>query len=223
MPHRRRVLNPTLPPPPPPATAFGHLGADEAARLPLLADYALLHQSSAAASVSVVDAPAAAPASSEWSAGSAFTAISDAATTTASSTATAPGSSSQLLTAAEAVGGRERDTWVRRAREGYYLQLSLAIRLTSQAFLAGAPPPPELLFGCGSGVVAEYHAAGDGADDPEAISYRLWVRTYIHEHMHMIYGAMLIETRSTNSCTRFLTILASTMTQQDFKFVCLPL
>ena len=222
MPHRRRVLNPTLPPPPPPATAFGHLGADEAARLPLLADYALLHQSSAAASVSVVDAPAAAPASSEWSAGSAFTAISDAATTTASSTATAPGSS-QLLTAAEAVGGRERDTWVRRAREGYYLQLSLAIRLTSQAFLAGAPPPPELLFGCGSGVVAEHHAAGDGADDPEAISYRLWVRTYIHEHMHMIYGAMLIETRSTNSCTRFLTILASTMTQQDFKFVCLPL
>jgi len=180
MPHRRRALNPTLPPPPPAATAFGHLGADEA-RLPLLADYALLHQPSAA-SVSVVDAPAVAPASSEWSAGSAFTATSDAATTTASSTATAPGSSSQLLTAAEAAGGRERDTWVRRAREGYYLQLSLAIRLTSQAFLAGAPPAPELLFGCGSGVVADHHADGNGADDPEAISYRFWVRAYIHTH-----------------------------------------
>ncbi|XP_066349584.1 serine/threonine-protein kinase CTR1-like isoform X1 [Miscanthus floridulus] len=173
MPHRRRALNPTLPPPPPAATAFGHLGTDEA-RLPLLADYALLHQPSAA-SVSVVDAPAVAPASSEWSAGSSFTATSDAATTTASSTATAPGSSSQLLTAAEAAGGRERDTWVRRAREGYYLQLSLAIRLTSQAFLAGSPPAPELLFGCGSGVVADHHADGDGADDPEAISYRFWV------------------------------------------------
>ncbi|XP_066345923.1 serine/threonine-protein kinase CTR1-like isoform X1 [Miscanthus floridulus] len=173
MPHRRRALNPTLPPPPPAATAFGHLGEDEA-RLPLLADYALLHQSSAA-SVSVADAPSAAPASSEWSAGSAFTATSDAATTTASSTATAPGSSSQLLTAAEAAGGRERDTWVRRNREGYYLQLSLAIRLTSQAFLAGAPLAPELLFGCGSGVVVDHHAAGDGSDDPGAISYRLWV------------------------------------------------
>jgi len=179
MPHRRRALNPTLPPPPPAATAFGHHGADEA-RLPLLADYALLHQSSAA-SVSVVDAPAAASASSEWSAGSAFTATSDAATTTA----TAPGSSSQLLTAAEAAGGSERETWVRRAREGYYLQLSLAIRLTSQAFLAGAPPAPELLFGCGSGVVADHHAAGDGADDPEAISYRLWVRAYFHTNAYM--------------------------------------
>lgn len=164
MPHRRRALNPTLPPPPPAATAF-HLGGDEA-RLPLLADYALLHQPAASA----VDAPA----SSEWSAGSAFTATSDAATTTASSTATAPpgSSQSQLL----AAGGRDSDTWVRRAREGYYLQLSLAIRLTSQAFLAGAPPAPDLLFGCSPVVVADHHAAaGDGADDSEAISYRLWV------------------------------------------------
>ncbi|RCV35342.1 hypothetical protein SETIT_7G232900v2 [Setaria italica] len=127
-------------------------------------DYALL-QSAAAAASSVVDAPAA-PVSAEWSAGSAFTASSDAATTTASSTATAPGSSQ--LTAAEEAGGR--DTWVRRAREGYYLQLSLAIRLTSQAFLAGAPAPPELLLGYGAP-----GDAGDGADDPEAVSYRLWV------------------------------------------------
>ncbi|ONM14054.1 Protein kinase superfamily protein [Zea mays] len=97
MPHRRRALNPTLPPPPPAATAF-HLGGDEA-RLPLLADYALLHQPAASA----VDAPA----SSEWSAGSAFT---------------------------------------------------------------------DLLFGCSPVVVADHHAAaGDGADDSEAISYRLWV------------------------------------------------
>ncbi|CAN6229498.1 unnamed protein product [Urochloa humidicola] len=156
MPHRRRSLNPTLLPPPPSAAAAFHLAADDT-RLPLLAaDYALLQ--------SAADA-AAAPLSAEWSAGSAFTASSDAATTTASSTATAPGSSQ--LTAAEEAGGK--DTWVRRAREGYYLQLSLAIRLTSQAFLAGAPAPPELLLGCGPG------DAGDGADDPEAVSYRLWV------------------------------------------------
>lgn len=164
MPHRRRALNPTLPPPPPAAAAAAafHLAADDS-RLPLLADYALL-QSAA------VDAPAA-PASAEWSAGSGFTASSDAATNTASSTATAPCSS--RLTAAEEAGGR--DTWVRRAREGYYLQLSLAIRLTSQAFLAGAPAPPELLLGCRPG------DAGDGADDPEAVSYRLWVSVCIHD------------------------------------------
>ncbi|XP_039820274.1 serine/threonine-protein kinase CTR1-like isoform X2 [Panicum virgatum] len=160
MPHRRRALNPTLPPPPP-AAAF-HLAADDS-RLPLLAaDYALLQSAAAAAAASsVADAPAA-PASAEWSAGSAFTASSDA----ASSTATAPGSA-RLTAAKEAGAGR--DTWVRRAREGYYLQLSLAIRLTSQAFLAGNPALPELLLGCGPG------DAGDGADDPEAVSYRLWV------------------------------------------------
>ncbi|WVZ87062.1 hypothetical protein U9M48_033757 [Paspalum notatum var. saurae] len=167
MPHRRRALNPTLPPPPPgPAAAF-HLAAADDTRLPLLADYALLQSAAAAAA----DAPAG-PASAEWSAGSAFTATSDAATTTASSTATAPSSSQLTLTAAEAGG---RDTWVRRAREGYYLQLSLAIRLTSQAFLAGAPAPPELLLGCGRPGLADHHAAGLAADDPEAVSYRLWV------------------------------------------------
>ncbi|XP_062226692.1 serine/threonine-protein kinase CTR1-like isoform X2 [Phragmites australis] len=157
MPQRRRALNPTLPAPVPvpvPASAF-QLAADEDSRLPLLADYALFQPIS-------VDAPAA-PASAEWSGGSAFTATSDAATTTASSSATAPGSS---LVAA----GRGSDTWVRRAREGYYLQLSLAIRLTSQAFLAGAPAPPELLLRCAPGD-ANHHASGD----PEAVSYRLWV------------------------------------------------
>lgn len=169
MPHRRRALNlnPTLlPPPPPPAAAFHHhlAAAADDTRLPLLAaDYALLQPS-----VSADEAPAA-PTSAEWSAGSAFTAASSdagATTATASSTATAPGS---LTTAAEDGG---RDTWVRRAREGYYLQLSLAIRLTSQAFLAGAPAPPELLLGgCGT---------GDATDDPEAVSYRLWVRASIH-------------------------------------------
>jgi len=180
MPHRRRALNPTLPPPPP-AAAF-HLAADDS-RLPLLAaDYALLQSAAAAAAASsVADAPAA-PASAEWSAGSAFT---------ASSTATAPGSA--RLTATEEAGGR--DTWVRRAREGYYLQLSLAIRLTSQAFLAGNPALPELLLVCGPG------DAGDGADDPEAVSYRLWVRTCVHHTVSIVRawyntsygGAMRVE------------------------------
>ncbi|KAL6651351.1 hypothetical protein ACP70R_010276 [Stipagrostis hirtigluma subsp. patula] len=150
MPQRRRALNPALAPP---APAF-HL-ADDDARLPLLADYALL-QSAA------VDAPAAPP-SAEWSSGSAFTST-DPATATTASTATAPDSS---LTA-----GGGRDSWVRRAREGYYLQLSLAIRLTSQAFLAGAPAPPELLLRCGPAGAGD---AGDVATDPEAVSYRLWV------------------------------------------------
>lgn len=157
MPHRRRTLNPVPSLPVPAATAF-HLVADDS-RLPLLADYSLLQ--------APLDA---APASVEWSGGSGFTATSDAATTTASSTATAPGSS---LTAA----GDGRDTWVRRAREGYYLQLSLAIRLTSQAFLAGAPAPPELLLRYGTGD-ADQRAAGDVAVDPEAVSYRLWVSAY---------------------------------------------
>ncbi|TVU15806.1 hypothetical protein EJB05_39344, partial [Eragrostis curvula] len=148
MPHRRRTLNP-VPLLPVPAAAAFHLPADDS-RLPLLADFSLLQS---------VDAPAA-PASAEWSGGSGFTATSDAATATASSTATAPGSSLQT------VPDSGRDTWVRRAREGYYLQLSLAIRLTSQAFLAGAPAPPELLLRCGT---------GDFAADPEAVSYRLWV------------------------------------------------
>jgi hypothetical protein len=151
MPHRRRTVNPV------PAAAF-RLADDS--WLPLLVDYSLLQ--------APVDAPAVA--SAEWSGGSGFTASSDAATTSAPSTATAPGSSS-LTTVAD--GGR-KDTWVRHAREGYYLQLSLAIRLTSQAFLAGAPAPPEFLLRYG----ATGDADGDVAVDPEAVSYRLWVSAY---------------------------------------------
>jgi hypothetical protein len=154
MPHRRQTVNPV------PAAAF-HLADDS--RLPFLADYSLLR--------APVDAPAAAPASAEWSGGSGFTVSSDAATTSAPSTATAPGSS--LTTVAD--GGSRKDTWVRHAREGYYLQLSLAIRLTSQAFLAGAPAPPELLLCYG----ATGDADGDVAVvDPEAVSYQLWVSAY---------------------------------------------
>uniref|UniRef100_A0A0E0PDX2 non-specific serine/threonine protein kinase n=1 Tax=Oryza rufipogon TaxID=4529 RepID=A0A0E0PDX2_ORYRU len=153
MPHRRRLLNPAPSLPPPPAAApagfHHHLLAVDDTRLPLLADYALLQGNAAAA-----------PASAEWSAGSGFTGISTdpatATTATTASTATAPGSASNLTAATAGGGGRE--TWVRRAREGYYLQLSLAIRLTSEAFLAGVPP--ELLIGCGGG---------------GAVSYRLWV------------------------------------------------
>ncbi|KAL6843887.1 hypothetical protein ACP4OV_026458 [Aristida adscensionis] len=174
MPHRQRALNPALPAPCPAAAAvFHHLanGGDDS-RLPLLADYALLQPASASASASTGDAPAAPP-SAEWSSGSAFT-TDPATATTASSTATPPGSASLA-----ASGGSGRDTWVRRAREGYYLQLSLAIRLTSQAFLAGAPAPPELLLRCGPAAAgdADRHAsAGDAAAaDPEAVSYRLWV------------------------------------------------
>ncbi|XP_052152016.1 serine/threonine-protein kinase CTR1-like isoform X1 [Oryza glaberrima] len=166
MPHRRRLLNPAPSLPPPPAAApagfHHHLLAVDDTRLPLLADYALLQGDAAAA-----------PASAEWSAGSGFTGISTdpatATTATTASTATAPGSASNLTAATAGGGGRE--TWVRRAREGYYLQLSLAIRLTSEAFLAGVPP--ELLIGCGGGGEAENHA--DVAADAAAVSYRLWV------------------------------------------------
>ncbi|KAK3143748.1 hypothetical protein QOZ80_4AG0304440 [Eleusine coracana subsp. coracana] len=170
MPHRRRTLNPV---PALPVPAF-HLAADDS-RLPLLAaDFSLLQPP--------LDA---APASAEWSGGSGFTASSDAATTTASaSTATAPGSS--LLDD----GGR--DTWVRRAREGYYLQLSLAIRLTSQAFLAGAPAPPELLLRCGTGDADQR----DVAADPEAVSYRLWVNgclSWADKIAHGFYNIMGID------------------------------
>uniref|UniRef100_A0A0D3G074 non-specific serine/threonine protein kinase n=1 Tax=Oryza barthii TaxID=65489 RepID=A0A0D3G074_9ORYZ len=160
MPHRRRLLNPAPSLPPPPAAApagfHHHLLAVDDTRLPLLADYALLQGDAAAA-----------PASAEWSAGSGFTGISTdpatATTATTASTATAPGSASNLTAATAGGGGRET--------EGYYLQLSLAIRLTSEAFLAGVPP--ELLIGCGGGGEAENHA--DVAADAAAVSYRLWV------------------------------------------------
>uniref|UniRef100_A0A0D9W9B0 non-specific serine/threonine protein kinase n=1 Tax=Leersia perrieri TaxID=77586 RepID=A0A0D9W9B0_9ORYZ len=151
MPHRRRLLNPA-PPSPVPSAAFHHhhLAAGDDTRLPLLADYA--------------PPPPPASASADWSgAGSGCFTATDAATT--ASTATAP--STTILTAAGG-GGGGRETWVRRAREGYYLQLSLAIRLTSEAFLAGVPP--ELLIGGGGDA-----AVADVAADAAAVSYRLWV------------------------------------------------
>ncbi|KAF0894032.1 hypothetical protein E2562_033912 [Oryza meyeriana var. granulata] len=173
MPHRRRLLNPAPPLVPPAASAAFHHLADDT-RLPLLADYALLQAvDAAAAAVASGGAGAAAaapPASVEWSAGSGFTGT-DPATTPTASTTTAPGSSTTLTTGA----GGGRDTWVRRARESYYLQLSFAIRLTSEAFLAGVPP--ELLIRCGPGAAgdAEHHAVADVAADAAAVSYRLWV------------------------------------------------
>uniref|UniRef100_A0A0E0DI61 non-specific serine/threonine protein kinase n=1 Tax=Oryza meridionalis TaxID=40149 RepID=A0A0E0DI61_9ORYZ len=176
MPHRRRLLNPAPSLPPPPAAApagFHHHLADDT-RLPLLADYALLQGDAAAA-----------PASAEWSAGSGFTGIStDPATaTTTASTATAPGSASNLTTAT-AGGGRE--TWVRRAREGYYLQLSLAIRLTSEAFLAGVQP--ELLIRCGGGGGGEAEHHADVVADAAAVSYRLWVNGCLSWGDKIVHG-----------------------------------
>uniref|UniRef100_A0A453CS07 non-specific serine/threonine protein kinase n=5 Tax=Aegilops tauschii subsp. strangulata TaxID=200361 RepID=A0A453CS07_AEGTS len=158
MPHRRRLhsLAPLPPPPPSPHTAFDLSEAES--RLPLLADYGRLKP--------VDDLPApVAPPSAHWSAGSAFTGTEPA---TASTSTAATGSS--LPPASSAA---RDDTWVRRSRESYYLQLSLAIRITSEAFLAGVPP--ELLprrLGPGD-VAAEQHA--DVPADAAAVSYRLWV------------------------------------------------
>ncbi|KAL5213895.1 hypothetical protein ABZP36_003047 [Zizania latifolia] len=164
MPHRRRLLNPGPPSPAPPAppAAFGHHLADDS-QLPLLADYALLQSADAAAAAAA--GALAAPLSAEWSAGRVFT--------TTASTASATGSSS--LPPSTAGAGLGRDTWVRRARESYYLQLSLAIRLTSEAFLAGVPP--DLLIRCDPRAAGdvEQHAIADVAADAAAVSYRLWV------------------------------------------------
>ncbi|XP_074576572.1 serine/threonine-protein kinase CTR1 [Curcuma longa] len=59
---------------------------------------------------------------------------------------------------------RERN-WAQRARESYYLQSSLAARLTSQAFLAGQPLllPENAQETCSV------------SSDSETVSYRLWV------------------------------------------------
>lgn len=170
MPHRRRLHNlapPLPPPPPPPPTAFD-LAEDP--RLPLLADYPRLHDPAGA------PPPSTSPA--QWSA--AFTDTATSSATTATAAAGCCCSSSSTTLPAPAVAG---NTWVRRSREGYYLQLSLAIRITSEAFLAGVPP--ELLLrrlGPGPAVqhAPEHHAA---ADSP-AVSYRLWVRhrTIIFAH-----------------------------------------
>ncbi|KQJ84510.1 serine/threonine-protein kinase CTR1 isoform X2 [Brachypodium distachyon] len=161
MPHRRRLHNlapPLPPPPPPPPTAFD-LAEDP--WLPLLADYPRLHDPAGA------PPPSTSPA--QWSA--AFTDTATSSATTATAAAGCCCSSSSTTLPAPAVAG---DTWVRRSREGYHLQLSLAIRITSEAFLAGVPP--ELLLrrlGPGPAVqhAPEHHAA---ADSP-AVSYRLWV------------------------------------------------
>ncbi|XP_072963907.1 serine/threonine-protein kinase CTR1-like isoform X2 [Typha angustifolia] len=56
-------------------------------------------------------------------------------------------------------------SWAQRATEGYYLQLSLAMRLTSQAFLADQPQ-----------IIQEgAREISIVASDSEAVSYRLWV------------------------------------------------
>ncbi|RRT80646.1 hypothetical protein B296_00020860 [Ensete ventricosum] len=83
-------------------------------------------------------------------------------------TATMEGSGS-LLAAVD--GGRDlRDAsgnrnWAQRARESYYLQSSLAARLTSQAFLAGQP----LLL------LESAQEISSVSSDSETVSYRLWV------------------------------------------------
>lgn len=59
---------------------------------------------------------------------------------------------------------RERN-WAQRARESYYLQSSLAARLTSQAFLAGQP----LLLPENAQETCSVWP------DSETVSYRLWV------------------------------------------------
>ena len=162
MPHRRR-LHALAPPLPRTHTAFDDL-AEPDSRLPLLADYAQLKP---------VDV-AAAPPSAHWSAGSSAFTTGGTDPTTAS-TATATGSSlahPPSSTAAAGGGGRNDDAWVRRSRESYYLQLSFAIRITSEAFLAGVPP--EILLrrlGPGNDDAPDQHA------DADAVSYRLWVRT----------------------------------------------
>ncbi|KAG1326366.1 hypothetical protein COCNU_01G003000 [Cocos nucifera] len=67
-------------------------------------------------------------------------------------------------------GGELKDepgdrNWVQRARESYYLQLSLATRLTSQAFLADQP---HLLQESAQEICGV-------SSDSDTVSYRLWV------------------------------------------------
>ncbi|OAY83077.1 serine/threonine-protein kinase CTR1-like [Ananas comosus] len=56
-------------------------------------------------------------------------------------------------------------SWAQRARESYYLQLSLAVRLTSQAFLAEQPQSPQ----------ESAQGIWGLPSDSETVSYRLWV------------------------------------------------
>ncbi|OAY80527.1 Serine/threonine-protein kinase CTR1, partial [Ananas comosus] len=81
------------------------------------------------------------------------------------------GASGTTVTALGSGSGREEEgeverSWAQRARESYYLQLSLAMRLTSQAFLAESPhcllqESAEEICGVSS--------------DSDTVSYRLWV------------------------------------------------
>ncbi|CAM0902719.1 unnamed protein product [Alopecurus aequalis] len=163
MPHRRR-LHALAPPLPPAHTAFD------------LADYARLKP---------VDAPVA-PLSTQWSgASSAFTTGGTEPAT--ASTATATGSSLPPPSSTAAAD----DTWVRRSRESYYLQLAFAVRITSEAFLAGVPS--EILrrrLGPGADDAPEQHA------DAAAVSYRLWVNgclSWGDEIAHGFYNIMGID------------------------------
>ncbi|WOL16480.1 hypothetical protein Cni_G25267 [Canna indica] len=84
-------------------------------------------------------------------------------------TVTAEGNGS-LMTAMD--GGRDvplERNWAQRARESYYLQSSLATRLTSQAFLAGQP----LLLHESAQQICGV------SSDAETLSYRLWVNGYL--------------------------------------------
>ncbi|KAK1323503.1 Serine/threonine-protein kinase CTR1 [Acorus calamus] len=66
---------------------------------------------------------------------------------------------------AERDGSGGRGNWVQKARESYFLQLTLAARLTSQAFMAeeGMRLWESPLEVCGIGA------------DVDSVSYRLWV------------------------------------------------
>ncbi|KAJ3698506.1 hypothetical protein LUZ61_002211 [Rhynchospora tenuis] len=87
-----------------------------------------------------------------------------------SATATVSGERSDLSSISTLSGpiGKEEKTWVQKARDSYYLQLTLAARLSWQASLAGRPGDrlPEgnsLQEICGV------------QSDSETVSYRLWV------------------------------------------------
>lgn len=83
-------------------------------------------------------------------------------------TATVEGSGSLLAAVDGGMDLRDESgdrNWAQRARESYYLQSSLATRLTSQAFLAGQP----LLLLENSQEICGV------SSDSETVSYRLWV------------------------------------------------
>lgn len=65
------------------------------------------------------------------------------------------------------------DVWARRARESYYLQLTLAARVSSQAFLA-----EDLKSGLLNIQESATGICGFGSD-PGTVSYKLWVNGYL--------------------------------------------